>query len=281
MINTTAVSFFTFATFGEARIYRDYTQKFQTINENLAKFGVTLNLVTLDDLNDSLTFNQKRILKLRKGAGYWTWKPNVLEYALKNGTSDIVVYVDCDLVFHSDPTRAIVNAMFDAEMAAYRQNVFLSSNTSKKCMEQFGIEGNFKNYMWTAGMVAVRRNNSAVTQFISLWKLYCGDSNLLIDPLFDFSRKHRHDQSIFSCLINTSSICVADLGDGFSSSGIENRHSNSTDLLVSHGELPRSVNKRFNHLKEFVAFVYFKSLFAKWKFSALKEEKWFSSRERI
>jgi hypothetical protein len=271
--NTTSVSFFTFATFGEKSNYRDYSAKYKAISENLRKFDIDVNLIRLEDLEKSLSPSQKKILRLRKGAGYWTWKPNVLEYALKNGTTDIVVYVDCDLVFHSDPTGTVLSAIARADIAAYRQEVSLAANTSKVCLKHFGILENSRDHMWTASMIAARRNSFNVAEFVRYWKLLCGNPALLIDPIFDFSRKHRHDQSIFSCLINSSHITVSDLGIGFMSNGIENRASKLEDLLVSHGQLSRSNHNGASPLKEWIAFFYSKILFAKWCVISIKEKK--------
>ena len=268
-----SIEFFTFATFGEDGRFRDYSEKYQALSENLAKFGIDVRLVSLSDLKDSLSTTQNTILKLNKGAGYWTWKPNVLEYALKNSTRDGVVYIDCDLIFYSDPTHTILSALKYGEVAAYRQDVFLPSNTSKKCLKYFGFTKNSKDYMWTASLIAMRRNNSNVSEFINRWALYCGNARLLVDPIRDFSRKHRHDQSIFSCLINSSRIEIFDLGEGFFSRGSENRSFKPTDILVSHGKVSAGSNKRKTPLKEWIAFLYFKLTFAKWILLRNKREK--------
>ncbi len=259
-----SIEFFTFATFGEDGCYRDYSIKYQAVKENLAEFGINVRLVTLEDLEDLLSINQKELLKLDKGAGYWTWKPSVLEYALKNSGCDGVVYLDCDLVFHADPSQIILNALKNAEIAAYRQNVLLHQNTSKKCLKYFDITKYSREYMWTASLIAMRNDSLNVNNFLSRWSFYCGNEGLLVDPIYDFSMKHRHDQSIFSCLINHSKVDIFDLGNGFYSKGDENRNVIDSDILISHGEVSKNGGKRRYAFKNWMAFIYHKIIYAYW-----------------
>ena len=273
MNNVKSISFFTFATFGEGTKYRDYSEKCKALRENLANFGIEVHLLTLNDLKESFSTKQIQILELRKGAGYWTWKPNVLEYAIKNTDSDVVVYLDCDLVFHVDPTETILDSLLEAELSAFRQHVPLGANTSNSCLDYFRFPSISQKYMWTASLIAFRRKSPKVKEFVNNWKSLCGNSRLLIDPFLDFSRRHRHDQSIFSCLIYDSDLSVSDLGEGFYSHGIENRSADSTTILVSHGDLLRSETKKGAGIRAWIGFCYSKLLFAKWRVLTFLGEK--------
>ncbi len=258
-------SFYTFATLGDEGKYRDYSSRYLALKDNLLSFGFELHLIRLTDLVFDMNVTQRRIVDLKKGVGYWTWKPNALLYALAHCKTEYTIYIDCDLFFASDPTDTLENAFKESNLVLYKQSVPLASNTSATCMSYFDVPSKNEFSMWSASLIGFRKHDKELEDFLYRWKDYCSDPKLLIEPLSDLTRRHRHDQSILSCLIAKQEFRVSDLGHGFYSKGPENRNTNPNTRVVIHGENREAGKLVLRRIKEMIGFSFHKVSLVVWK----------------
>jgi hypothetical protein len=194
----------------------------------------------------------------RKGAGYWTWKPSAVLDAMSKCNSQFLVYVDSDFVFLQDPLTHLIDTKSNFDIALFSQNVPLVENTSRKCLNYFKLSSARNLRMWTASLIVINLESPAARDFVEEWRVLASEPKLLVDPLFDFSAKHRHDQSILSCMIANSSLKIRDLGSGLLSNGSESTAIDAKTAVVRHGVSDVLRAKPTHKSKRFFGLLYHK-----------------------
>jgi hypothetical protein len=149
----------------------------------------------------------KSILDQNRGAGYWLWKPYVINKMLNRiKENEYLVYTDAGVEFVND-ISILINKM--------DQNVFIFGN-------------NYSHYDWckadviktilpdwqyeyindkrqVQASVIIVKNTEASRIFIGKWLKYCQidhfitDSQSFIPNCYTF-QEHRHDQAVLTCL---------------------------------------------------------------------------------
>ena len=223
-----------FATVGSSLNHRDYTDRVMTFRANAKEMGVRVKIYTVKDIEALVPSSEARLFKLRKGAGYWFWKPYVIRDAIKNSQSEYILYVDIDMDIVSDPSNILKSALTKMDLAAFRQNLFLKDFTSRKCLNNFNLNDTDAN-LWTASIIGARTRSETALYAINLWCEAQQNLRILVDPIFQCKSRHRHDQSIFSCLIANNDIRCSDLGAGFWSTGKETRSEDASVAWVLNG----------------------------------------------
>ena len=155
-------------------------------------------------------FNEnKEILNLKRGAGYWLWKPYfILKCLEKMDEGDALIYLDSDHVI-TNKLDNLINLckknkgvlLFKREQInknwTKRDCFILMKSDSKKYWEAEQVQAGFQIYI---------KNNFSIN-FVKKWLDYCKNKLILTDcpnslgfPDFPDFREHRHDQSVLSIL---------------------------------------------------------------------------------
>lgn len=153
--------------------------------------------------------NNRATLAAEKGAGYWLWKPYVINEAVHHcEDGDILIYGDAGVEFIA-PFQHIIDVM--------DQDIFLFSNGHKHgewckmdCIEaiigtsthEIGIS---VEHQQVQASVIFFRVNTFTRNFIKEWLLWCQMPGMIDDtpskvPNVPTFAEHRYDQAILTCL---------------------------------------------------------------------------------
>ena len=181
--------------------------------------GFITKLYTPSDLDQDFIVRNDHILQLKRGAGFWLWKPYIIFHHLLYVAeeNDIVCYIDAvnkrfdnhfDLFLllsqwtseppYVRPANRKPGFQFYEEVMYTKMDSYLIMNTNRTYS---GMEA----YQVWAGFLAMKRSFQAIS-FISEWLTYCRDDrNLLDNPSMllrndDQFIENRHDQSVLHLL---------------------------------------------------------------------------------
>jgi len=165
------------------------------------------------DIDETFYQNNRDILDAKRGAGYWLWKPYIINKTINQlNEGDILIYSDAGICLINDP-MAIINQM--------DEDVFLFSNgwphvewckwdCIDKILKWSKEGGSYSNETRTtfkqvqASVIFFKVTDKAKA-FIKEWLLYCQMPGFIDDSPskignFPTFAEHRHDQSILTCL---------------------------------------------------------------------------------
>ena len=237
MPKNSEITVVTFATFGRKRNGRDYTFYVERIRDSCKKLGLDFLVFSFEGgLEMAGYFEIERLLPMRKGAGYWSWKPNVVLQAAGMAKSRYVLYIDADLNLKGLPKVLEIPGFTENGIAVFSTSEQLVDWTSKKCLRAFGIDRNNKSKIVASGIILIDTHNMNYKKFLLEWNEAMSDMTKLLDPFWSWKMIHRHDQSILSCLIALSAIRVSFFLPGFYGGGIDNGDLLPEEAWVVHGE---------------------------------------------
>ena len=166
-------------------------------------------LWTPRDLPADFRRGRESILRQKRGAGYWLWKPFIiLETMREAAEGDVVIYCDAGVEIGGDLSPLV-------EIAS-RKGIVLFSNRPHMQKEWTKrdafvlLDADSPRY-WDAGQLMggfmILQNNARARDFVNKWLAAMDDERVLTDapnragaPNFSEFREHRHDQSILSIL---------------------------------------------------------------------------------
>ncbi len=237
MPKTSEITVVTFATFGRKRNQRDYTFYVERIRDSCLKLGLDFLVFSFRDGAEVADyFEIERPLPMRKGAGYWSWKPNVVSQAAGMAKSRYVLYIDADVILQGLPKVSEIPGFSENGIAVFSTSEQLVDWTSKKCLKAFGIDEDNKSKIVGATIILIDKENMNYHKFLFEWGNAMRDITKLLDPFWSWKMIHRHDQSILSCLIAISAIRVSFFRPGFYGGGIDNGDLLPEEAWVVHGE---------------------------------------------
>jgi hypothetical protein len=190
----------------------DKFKKHQKFSAFMAKYFGKFDKVICynpEDIDDDFYKHNHNILKKKRGAGYWLWKPYFIFKTLKKiSYSDYLFYSDSG-AFFLKRVDILIN-----ELTKYKQDIMgfelplIEEQWTKK--ELFKkMECNSKKYTKSnqimASFILIRKSNFSVKFFKEFIKYAVDEINIM--DKYDKSTiqknnfiDHRHDQSIFSLL---------------------------------------------------------------------------------
>lgn len=150
----------------------------------------------------------KDVLDLKKGAGYWLWKPYIiLKALLRIQSHDHLLYLDAGIEICA-PINELIKLCGENEGILLFSS-FGNKNKNWTKREAFiGMNCDEKEYhdafQLEAGMMMLK-NTSKNIQLIRDWLHFCTKFELISDPIHEnpYSenfKAHRHDQSILTIL---------------------------------------------------------------------------------
>jgi hypothetical protein len=209
------------------------TPSFKKNAELLAKSALNVGFKSAqvfspEDIADSEFYRRnKKILEMKRGAGYWLWKPYIICEIVKNISEDeMVFYCDAGKNDYYRFTRypeSLIKACEDSEkgflLGPIQPHVGKVINWTKRdCLTLMKVD---KEPFLNNGLLATwsmwRGTQEALT-FLEDWLRYCEDERCITDQpnvcgkenYLDF-KDHRHDQSILSLLAYSTGATYIDL----------------------------------------------------------------------
>jgi hypothetical protein len=192
-----------------------YTNEFESKKDRMLNMSINegfenIFIYSRDFLHKTEFYDKnKSILSLKRGAGYWLWKPFIiLESLNKIQDGDIIFYLDCGDVF-SNGIKSYLVSYFQ------NQNILIASGytsnklwTKRDCFYYMNCDNEqyWNTNQVEAGIIAFKKTKFNI-DFIKEWITYCSNPNIITDTqntcgLTNFYGfiEHRHDQSILTNL---------------------------------------------------------------------------------
>jgi hypothetical protein len=171
------------------------------------KFGVektfTYGVKDIDPLFYSMN---KKTLEAERGAGYWLWKPYVINKALHSGylqDGDILIYSDAGVEIVAD-VKCLIDRMDEDILFftnGFKQVEWCKGNVLGSILHSWA---KYENETQVQASVIVMKVGDKVREFMREWLAWCQIPSFIDDTNTEGSyptfAEHRHDQAILTCL---------------------------------------------------------------------------------
>jgi hypothetical protein len=184
--------------------------------ESVKKYGKDFEIIVFNknDMDNEFVLNNKNILELDRGGGYWLWKPYIINETLKKiNENDIVFYLDSKYYFMEDFTELYLNYMENNDLLVWKNkpnnpiwhmknwckmDVILKYDMSKKIFDENAEE------CW-GGALVIKKNEHTI-KYMKEWLDMC----CIYEDITDAPSKvensglfceHRHDQTLLSIIL--------------------------------------------------------------------------------
>lgn len=161
-----------------------------------------LYVYSKNHVSDDFWSDSSEILRAKRGAGYWLWKPYFINEVMKEcNAGDILIYGDAGVEFIA-PFQHIIDVM-DQDLFLFC-NGHLHKEWCKMDVMQ-AINGGIIETMQAQASVIFIRVNQYTRNFIKEWLLWCQMPGMIDDsssklPNVPTFAEHRYDQAILTCL---------------------------------------------------------------------------------
>lgn len=214
----------TFGTTGKSTSYRDYSKELIRLQSEAQRLGCSFE--AYNQFSESFVKSQLALNRypMRKGAGYWSWKPDIILDAISKNPSHLILYLDADfeLVRLDELLDGINKENFGVALA--QMNHHLRNWISKRCAEHFKISSTTDPLAYSASVILANPLNDSCVPCLMQWRDNLSKPKLLLDPVFTLRRNHRHDQTILSAMIAIGTIKVFDLPEIIYIEGVSNEN---------------------------------------------------------
>lgn len=213
----------TFATNSKDSPFRDYSEKNALLKDFVTKMGIEfLSFNPTQVLNSEFYSYQNKYFSLKKGAGFWHWKPVVILEALKSYPTHTILYVDVDVDIRMLDESKLILKSENHPIFAFQTLSNIKSWTSMRCIEILDPNLTCTGApLYVAGILLIQSKSELVREFLFSWIEAMDNRDALLDSKYKLFSNHRHDQSIFSILASKRPDIVGNLGPGFWGHGIE------------------------------------------------------------
>jgi hypothetical protein len=194
--------------FANARFYKSQ----EKLNRSALRFGIDKMLSYREKDLEGTDFykNNLEILQLKRGAGYWLWKPYfILKAMSKAKKNDVIIYCDCGIeLINSIKPLVEICKQRDGIMLFRTHNQFNRKWTKRDCFILMNCDSaEYWDAEQVMGSFSLYLNNDSNRTLMEEWLNYGCNKNILTDipnicgleNLPEF-KEHRHDQSILSLL---------------------------------------------------------------------------------
>ncbi len=246
----------TYATKGRNVRYRDYSESITRLSSQCEKLGLGFKDVS-DLVNINFEYSKSQPYHgLRKGAGYWSWKPKAIFAGMAHVSTRYILYVDADVHIFQVPFSKLINSVEIFGMSLYLTNEKLKDWTSPRCLKLYSIDDNSCDRIYSASAIFLDKQSKIAISALKMWEVAIQDYRQLLDPFWSVKLNHRHDQSIISCMIASERIKVGSLPLGFYQGGVDNG-----DVTISNSWMATGIEdfavlsnsrKHLLHLKTFL-----------------------------
>jgi hypothetical protein len=192
-----------------------YQKSARTLEKRAKSLGFSdTRVLGPSDLSADFVAKNEETLGLPRGAGYWVWKPWIIDATLKSlEQNQTLLYCDAGVLLRN-PAGYFEELAKDTLIHLWSPTSPTGTNNywiDKSVWNQIVCSGEVdKNYHYWAGMV-LSQNNEAFRQTISMWLELCQIESLLRPDSSEGYLPspgligHRHDQSILNCILSLNS----------------------------------------------------------------------------
>ena len=189
---------------------KGYENSKKSLKESALKVGgiTTVKQYTFNDIDQKFKDENKEILSMKRGAGYWLWKPYLILKTLNEmNNNDILIYCDTAMNFVSS-IKTYIEKMSGSFMLFQHGTNYIEKNFTKgDIFQHFNVLDN-KDITDTIQLDAshsIWKKDDNSIKFVTEWLELCKNKQLLTDvpsitPNLDGFSENRHDQSILSVL---------------------------------------------------------------------------------
>lgn len=188
----------------------------EELAQSMATYGIATRIITPEDPGlRALRRQHPEIMRVKRGAGYWLWKPFLIGRtlaALPDGA--ILLYTDAALTAISDPAPLLSLASTDNPIVLFEQGRPVGAPppqpigewTSRRCLRLLDADTDEVRAapILTAGYQLYAASDRS-RAFVAEWLRCCTIPGVLADDPDGSAeptgfRSHRHDQSVLSVL---------------------------------------------------------------------------------
>lgn len=184
-----------------------------------------------EDIHSDFLSKHKSVFDLKRGAGYWLWKPYIIRDCMrKSDDGDVIFYSDSGASFVKNISPLLERVLeSDTDVCGFQVpgNHMEKQYNKKETLEHFGMytEAVLNSKQHMGGFICVK-NSDKSKMVIDDWLQTCDEnSNLLLDVDGSVEQheefvEHRHDQAIWSLVIKKHNVmtlpspCQYGLGSG-------------------------------------------------------------------
>jgi hypothetical protein len=155
------------------------------------------------DLDTEFSTRNAKLLAEKRGAGYWLWKPHLIEKTLQLvPENDVVIYMDSGAM-PTKPLDALINQLGNNDILLFEAFHSMAPYTKRKALQLMGMDNEqVRNNIQLHGAFIIVRNTADAMNFVREWLKWCEvpraiDDSPSEDEYLDF-KEHRHDQAILS-----------------------------------------------------------------------------------
>lgn len=216
------------------------------------------------DIDDTFKIKSNIDWTSSRGGGFWLWKPYILHKALHS-------IKDNHCIFYCDSGCCVEDAIVlqknielfiesDKEIYAFQMRDSDRNElqwTSQKVLDKFNLRACDLNVGQVHATAFLLKNTLAVKSIVKKWIDLATNEPLLFTDEYTDQGRHRHDQSIWSCLLKTSvdkkkfflaKDCIESEKNSF---GLFKAHAHGNEsCAISYALKYRDLKKAFNFSKE-------------------------------
>ena len=169
-----------------------------------------------EDLDPQFVRQNEAVFRARRGAGYWLWKPYLINRTLSElNEGDLFCYFDLDVLFLQaiDPLTALITKHGqDIIPFSLLGDEFVERKWTKREVFQAlaADTPDIRNSWQCMATVVICRVSSHSRRFVKEWLHHCCCKSLIDDSSgaveADDYIEHRHDQSIYSVLVKKNQL---------------------------------------------------------------------------
>jgi len=231
-----------FGTTGVSRHFRDYSKHLARIESNVLRLGLTCTIYTQESPAFKESVLGQNAYPMRKGAGYWSWKPDLILDAASRNPGKLILYIDADWDLRSVPDDIFSIRNSYSGLSLIRIDHKVVDWTSKRCLDFYGIDKLNDSLCFIASVILLDTSNRIALSAMISWKQAMQDYKLLLDPFFTTRQNHRHDQSILNCLVVKNAVQCSELPQTTYVEGVSSESSyESAWLRTVRNSTPRTI----------------------------------------
>lgn len=197
------------ANFSQSLNFNLWSAKIFGRADHVVKFGP-------EDIDEKFKSENIEILSAKKGAGYWLWKPYIINKTVSNAKyGDYVVYADSGS-FYMNRIDTFIKKMESANSDMYIGEVdYLEGDYSKRdAFILMGVDGlGFEVRKQIDAAFLLIRKTHKTEKIISNWLTFCCDMRIISDSdnvcgkeNFKGFKGHRYDQSVLSLICKKNDV---------------------------------------------------------------------------
>ena len=229
-----------FATSGSP--YRDYSKRIQDLRDYCNKYRLILEIYDVQRvISSSHYIFSNNYFSLRRGVGYWHWKPIVLLDAHDLHPNALIIYLDIDfdlLRIPKDQLRLMNTNKYS--LALFRTHLNLKDCSSSVFWSNLSPKKETK--MIIASIIIANFSVLQTIRILKRWAKLNDEPSLLLDPIYEFNTRHRHDKSILSYVAHESKEHILFMEDGYWSESKEAYNMNKEKSWVRMHQNDENIN---------------------------------------